>query len=977
MAFESYSSSTNFVGKDGFHWWIGQIEETDLFTKNSNRYKVRIVGHHLQPCEKQETKDLPWAQCIAPTTEPFSPGSPVTTSMTPGTWVIGFFMDADMAQQPFILGTIGSVNNTVTEDQLPYPPFSTPDAEGCRAFTNFATQVNSANLGASRDKRTLTALASGVAPGATAAPGSNPSKEGPGQPSTGTYILTPQSPLNPAGSPCVTISQAECPTGKTASKLEIILSELFQIISQSGGGAGSALTSKVTGYVMQGQSFVMGYINKALAVVMQGFGYIKGELYYYVQLGVQKLIGVLLSLISDKGKPKDAKPPYDPKKPEKILDKIQKFLEDQLAKIGCSIESLYDSILDYLTKLIFKYVDQIWSDAFCAIDALVQNAMNAIQQFLTDIINSIMGPLQSILGAIAEPLNVIGGAIAAVFEFLGISCSGLPEKCKKLIQDCGEGPKKQKSDDVLDKLLADIAANGKPYPPSGVCKEAREQPDPPAPNVVVTGGIPVTVTPVLPPPGSTTPTPPVAPSTPTLSILVQPTTELVDDGGSASYTVIAAASDNSAISYQWQEQSVNSNTWSNVSGATSSTYQLSTVSYGDDGKGYRCIVTGTNTQPSSITSDIAYLFVNQSPIGNPSIPSNYNVFSEGIIRFSSTVNYSLTNSSIPSTSTVYNNDSLSSTAPSFTVTGTSTAIFEPSKDTIDNVVQTYGLSISPLVAKTNDIVTFTLRTQNVPNGTVLNYLIFGINLQPSDFIDNTLVGSFTVSNNVATAVKTVSSEISFSQDELVYVALDNGAAANNFVIKGSYIYSKEEGVNPPSTPVACPPIVSSSGKIISIPLCSTGTPYLAPPTIFIQSNGSGYGGSAVAVLDDDGFVSEIKVVRPGRGYTPAPPQDNLDCIISGFTIIKQGFGYDKEPIVYIDGDPNVAEAVIEDGLLVNIKVKDKAKTFTDNPVVKIIPSSRGTGAIAVANINCLERQQVQKLAEVVGPTPVGEYVDCP
>lgn len=975
MAFESYSSSTNFVGKDGFHWWIGQIEKTDMYTKNSNRYKVRIVGHHLKPCELQDTDDLPWAQVIAPVTEPFSPGSPVTTRLDCGTWVIGFFMDSDLAQQPFILGTIGSVNNTVTSDQIPLSPFTTPDPEGCRAFTNFATQVNSANLGASRDKKTLTALASGVAPGSTAAPGSNPTNEGPGQPSTATYTLSQSSPLNPSGSPCVVISQAQCPTGKTASKMEIILSELFAIISQSGGGLGGALTSKITGYAMQGQGFVMGYIQKIIAVVMQGYGWLKGELYYYVQLGVQKLLGVLLSLISDKGKPKDEKPPFDPKKPRKLLDQIQLFLEEELAKIGCSIESLYDRILDYLTNLIFKFVDQIWRDAFCAIDALVQNAMNAFQKFLTDMINAIMAPLQSILGAISEPLNVIGGSIQAVFDFLGISCSGLPKECKKLIKDCGEGPEKQKSGDALDRLLADIAASGKPFPPSGVCKEASDPAEPETPNVVITGGIPVTVGP--PGPIVVDPNPQTEPEQPTLQILIEPTTIIKNPGETATFTVVASSSDNSTINYQWQASN-NGTDWTDISSQVASTYSFSPVSTVDDGRAYRCVVTGTNTEPASLTSAIAYIYVNTSTTnGNPTIPSSFNIFSQGTITFTSAINYSLYDSSADSTENYYDTSSLTDSY-SFTITGNSDSFYTPSPDTPSNAPVTYSLSVTPLIAKANDFVTITLNTQNVPNGTVLNYLIFGINLQPSDFLDNTLIGSFTVVNNSATAIKTVSSQVSFPTDELVYVALENGAAANNFVIKGSQIFADPVVPEPsPVIPIACEPIISESGKIISIPICSGGTKYIAPPSIFIQSGGRGYGASAVAVLDSDGFLSEIKVVRPGRGYTPAPPSNNLDCIITGFTIIKPGFGYDETPLVYVDNDPNIAEAVIENGLLVNILVKDKARTFTDNPIVRIITTGRGVGAIAVANINCLERTDVRELAEIVGPTAVGEYIDCP
>lgn len=976
MAFENYSASTNFVGKDGFHWWIGQVEKTDAKTKNSNRYKVRIVGHHLAPCEAQDTEDLPWAQCIAPTTSAFNSGSPITTNLEPGSWVLGFFMDAEMSQQPFILGSIGAVNNSLTSDQLPLQSFSQGDPEGCRAFTNFATQVNSAYLAISRDKRSLTAAKDGVLSSAGAAPGSNPTPEagGPGGASTATYILGQGGAMNPSGTVCVPISQAECPTGKTASKLEIILSELFKIVSQSGGAVGDYMTSKITGYASAGQSFVMGYIDKCLAVIMQGFGWIKGELYYYVQLGVQKLIGVLLSLISDKGKPKDSKPPYDPKKPEKLLDQIQKFLEDELAKIGCSIESLYDTLLEYLTDLLFGLVNQIWSKAFCAIDALVQNAVNAIQSFLTSLINEIMGPLQDILEGIAEPLNIIGGAIQSVFDFFGIQCSGLPEECKELIIDCGSGPQQgADGDDFLDRLLSDIAGNGKPFPPSGVCDEARED-SPTPPNVVVTNGIPVVSTPDGPTPDVVDPSEPTEPEIPLLTILLDPVSEVKDPGESASFTTIASASDGSVVSYQWQRDTGTG--FIDIAGATSSTYSIGSVSASDNNNTYRCVVSGINTLPLTATSDVAYLLVSQTSVP-PSIPNSFDGQSFGTIKFSSAANISFLDSLIPVNEFGYDNSNLGNSIPTVTFSGDAIATYTQSPDVVVVTPPSYSLSVTPLVAKAGDLITITLTTENVSNGTQLGYLLFANKLRPEDFVDGKLTGVFTVTNNSAVVQKTLVDTVSFTEDQVAFAALNNGQAATSFVIKGTGVYKKPEEPFVPETPIACPPIVSNSGKIISIPICKQGTQYIAPPSIFIQSDGYGYGASAVPVLDTSGFLKEIRVVRPGRGYPPNPPTDNLDCVVTGFTIIKNGFGYDEPPIVYVDGDPNVGEAVIDKGIVVGITVKDKTKTFTDNPSVRIVTSSSGIGAIAVANIQCLDRTDVQAIAEIVSPTPVGEYIDCP
>ena len=66
---------TNFIGKDGFRWWIGQVppseDQQDQVSQLGEawgaRAKVRILGYH--PLDEQElpNKDLPWAQILLST----------------------------------------------------------------------------------------------------------------------------------------------------------------------------------------------------------------------------------------------------------------------------------------------------------------------------------------------------------------------------------------------------------------------------------------------------------------------------------------------------------------------------------------------------------------------------------------------------------------------------------------------------------------------------------------------------------------------------------------------------------------------------------------------------------------------------------------------------------------------------------------------------------------------------------------------
>ena len=58
-------ATANFIGKDGFNWWVGQVENTLGNKKGdadyTNKVKVRIVGYHNPSKKELKTEDLPWA----------------------------------------------------------------------------------------------------------------------------------------------------------------------------------------------------------------------------------------------------------------------------------------------------------------------------------------------------------------------------------------------------------------------------------------------------------------------------------------------------------------------------------------------------------------------------------------------------------------------------------------------------------------------------------------------------------------------------------------------------------------------------------------------------------------------------------------------------------------------------------------------------------------------------------------------------
>jgi hypothetical protein len=94
-------TAQNFhLGQDGFIWWIGVIvgRQDPLLV---GRCKVRIFGYHNFDLEAQSNEELPWAFPLMPVT-----ASRTLPDYKEGDWVMGFFLDGILAQQPIIFGVL-------------------------------------------------------------------------------------------------------------------------------------------------------------------------------------------------------------------------------------------------------------------------------------------------------------------------------------------------------------------------------------------------------------------------------------------------------------------------------------------------------------------------------------------------------------------------------------------------------------------------------------------------------------------------------------------------------------------------------------------------------------------------------------------------------------------------------------------------------------------------------------------------------
>lgn len=132
---------SNFLGRDGFIWWIGQVADQKVWLNEKvntlqeregekswgYRCKVRVIGFHSFDRNELPDNDLPWAHILSNGADgsPGHGGFGKTPTLVGGEAVIGFFLDGEEAQQPVILGCLNrspAVENV--EDPNPFEPFT-------------------------------------------------------------------------------------------------------------------------------------------------------------------------------------------------------------------------------------------------------------------------------------------------------------------------------------------------------------------------------------------------------------------------------------------------------------------------------------------------------------------------------------------------------------------------------------------------------------------------------------------------------------------------------------------------------------------------------------------------------------------------------------------------------------------------------------------------------------------------------------
>lgn len=116
--------------------WMGVVEDNNDPLK-LGRLRVRIFGWHsgsLRDVDGEPgvmTEDLPWAQIMQPVSSGNNSGiGGALTGIQQGTWVMGIFLDGEIAREPLVMGAIPGIPTEANPNPVMGPPsegFYDPD----------------------------------------------------------------------------------------------------------------------------------------------------------------------------------------------------------------------------------------------------------------------------------------------------------------------------------------------------------------------------------------------------------------------------------------------------------------------------------------------------------------------------------------------------------------------------------------------------------------------------------------------------------------------------------------------------------------------------------------------------------------------------------------------------------------------------------------------------------------------------------
>ena len=447
---------SNYIGKDGFTWWIGQVAHTSVWAENSEisvegtwgaRCKVRIIGYHSFDGNILPDEDLPWAQILLdPSFGSSQGGMGGTIHLRGGETCFGFFLDGDDGQQPVIFGLLyrsEGTKNLQTESVIAkekssrFKPFT--GHPGNLVKPSQRDSRNSKNLGDAETSPIPQSIATNVAFNSDFGFSSSFTTNVSATPQYGDKIAGIK-PGIPSASTLAVEKKADItlttPNGCENNLIGQITQIIQDFIAVTNGLDRylNAFIDPVLNEIVNVKNLIKKTASQVLGIVKLIINNLRGTIFKYIAKLFTKLVGLLVPI------------------PQQVifLEAMKKILDT----IFCILEKLPASLLNFLEDIFNDLVNPINAPA-CAIEQLTAGILSKLMNDIENALSGIMSGINWLteeLSSISKILNDANSLASQILSFL--ECTKLACKTPS-VWASKFGPNEKDADD-WKKMVSNI-----------------------------------------------------------------------------------------------------------------------------------------------------------------------------------------------------------------------------------------------------------------------------------------------------------------------------------------------------------------------------------------------------------------------------------------------------------------------------------------------------------------------------------------
>lgn len=408
-------TGTDFLGKDGYTWWVGEVEKVDD-PSELGRVKVRILGWYTGSKSKEAyTKDvpteiLPWATVLLPCDQPQTKAAGTSTELQPGAWVLGFFLDGEGAQMPCVLGAFrGFQQNEPDKDTT---IADAKNAEEQKTNTNSQTGLDGQKR---KDGNPFPKVQS-----TTPADDKGGIEEARGAISTAIQVLPGNAVTNPFKPPVNANGIGDGVAGPAGKGFETdltrMLTELGEMASTMASGPGG-FVSVATGNKMAGDK-VREHLGKVINFLSSGISGILAPLKELLAKLIAEVVAILVKIVSQFI-------------PIVVINMLMTFLS-QIFDLFCAkkpmwlglVQSALSDTVNFANQMAALAVNKIATSAIGkSIDSAVKGLSNRILEGITSSMNRVRDVAGDVISAVstakgmASAAKKLGDTVQMIMEF--------------------------------------------------------------------------------------------------------------------------------------------------------------------------------------------------------------------------------------------------------------------------------------------------------------------------------------------------------------------------------------------------------------------------------------------------------------------------------------------------------------------------------------------------------------------------------